>query len=319
MRRRRWWIGVAIALGLLLVARLAAPTVIEHVVESNLEDMPGGYRATVEGVDLRMLAAEVALLGLKIEKKSGNIPVPYLHASELVVGTMRDSWKPRSTLRIVEPVISFVDGASEAAKQTGPKLDLAELRTKLPFELISVHLERAAVHFRNFQTRPDLDAWVDELDFDWRDLVGCLPPGSSACHSRLSGRGRIMKGGSLVLSGTFERPRAARFSMQAKVRDLKAAQLGPLMRHYAKVDVRGGEVEADLRYLRLGTQHEATIVPRLHDLDVLGGDSKETSMLREVGLAAVAGWFERKEGKKAIRLVSRGGDLDMEIIDLPVD
>jgi hypothetical protein len=68
--------------------------------------MPGGYQRTLESVDIRMLDGEIALVGLQIQKKNGKVPVPFLKTRELVIRTVQDSWRPRTTLRLVEPVMS---------------------------------------------------------------------------------------------------------------------------------------------------------------------------------------------------------------------
>jgi hypothetical protein len=316
--KRRLAIAAVIYLVLLVVGILVAPTVIERAIESSLEDMPGGYQGTLEGVDLRIMSAEVALLGLKIEKKTGDIPVPFMHTKELVVGTVRDSWKPRTTLRAVEPVINYVDSKSEAKKQTGPEFKIEELGQKLPFDLMAVTIERGQVHFRNYDTKPDLDASLSALDVQWTKLVGCLPPGSSACQSDLRGSATVLKNGELDLRGRFERSPRTLFDMRAKLRDLRAAQLSPLLRHYAKVEVQKGTLELDAHYTRRESQHSALLVPRLQDFEVLGSESEGVSFVRQLGVAATAGWFERKSGKKAVELKTKpNGKWDYNIVDAP--
>lgn len=316
--KRGWWIALLVVLLVLVAGRLAAPSIVKKVVTKSLHELPDGYVGEIESVDMRMLSAEVAMLGLRIVKQNGLVPVPFMQAKELVLGTVMDSWKPRTTLRMVEPNVSYVDASSEAKKQTGPSFDLKKLQKQLPFELIRVVIENGQMHFRKYETKPDLDAYATGVNVTWDKLVGCLPPGSSSCRSELKGEGTVLKTGKLNLKGAFDRSPDVRFHVDAALRNLRAASLSPLLKEYAKVDIQKGEVDLDARYDRRGKSHSALITPRLSDIEVVGSDTKDTRFFRELGLAAAAGYFERKKGKKAIKFVSRpSGESDFSLVDLP--
>jgi len=319
-RLARWLIGLLLAfLALLLLTKLAGPALIEKAVEKSLADMPGGYRGTIEWVDLRMLRAEVALMGMQIEKKTGDIPVPYMK-TQLVMGTVADGFRPRTTLSFIDPVINIVDGPTEAATQTGPNIKLADVAKQLPFELITLRIQNAAIHFRNFEPKPPLDAYVTGFNLTWDKLVGCMPPGSAACRSEVQGKGALMKDGGIALKGTFERLPEPRFKARTSIRNLQVAQLSPLLKHYAKIDLQRGRVDLDGKLTQRGETKTAFLVPRLEDMDVMGGDKKDTSFFRELGAAAAAGWFERKSGKKAISIISAPGKkTDFSLVDLTSD
>lgn len=315
---RGWWIALLVLLVIVVVGRLAAPSIVKKVVTKSLHELPDGYIGNIDDVDLRMLSAEVALLNLRIEKTNGLIPVPFLQAKELVIGTVMDSWKPRSTLHVQEPNISYVDGPNEAKSQTGPTFDLENLQKQLPFELVRVTISDGQVHFRNYQAKPDLDAYATGIDVRWDDLFACLPPGSSACHSTLKGDAKVLKTGKLNLRGKFERAPAAHLHADVAIRDLKAVQLSPLLKQYAKIDFQKGDIDLDARYDKTGKSQSALITPKLTDIEVMGGDKDGTSAFRELGAAAAAGWFERKKGTKAIKFSKKpGAGSSFELVDLP--
>jgi hypothetical protein len=316
--KRGWWIVLLVIFAVVVAGRLAAPSIVKKVVTKSLHELPDGYIGNIDAVDLRLLSADVALLGLRIEKTNGLVPVPFLQAKELVIGTVMDSWKPRSTLHVQEPVISYVDGANEAKTQTGPTFDLENLHKQLPFELVRVTISDGQVHFRNFQTKPDLDVFATGVDVRWDDLFACLPPGSSACHSTLRGDAKVLKTGKLTLRGKFERDPVAHLSADAAIRDLKAVQLSPVLKQYAKIDLQKGDIDLDARYDKTGKSQSALIIPKLTDIQVVGGDKEHTSAFRELGAAAAAGWFERKKGTKAIKFSKKpGAGSSFELVDLP--
>jgi len=318
-KRRRIWLWIVAGLVLwVVIGVLVAEPVIERIVESGIETMPGGYHGSIEAVDVRPLSAEIALIGLKIEKQNGKVPVPYLDVGEFVIATVRQSWRLRTNLRIVEPIVNLVDAPNKAAAQWGPKFDLKELRAKLPFELNRVDIERAQVHFRNFHAKPEVDVYLADAHVTWDKLIGCLPDGSQACDSVVSARSKFMKSGHAKLEGTFARSPNPETRVRLDIDELNARELNAVLSEYAKVDVQAGEVDATMRYSGRNKAHSFRIVPRLTDIKVVGGDDKDTRFFREVGLAAAAGWFERKKGTKAIAIESKpSGKFDFSLVDLP--
>lgn len=300
------------------VGWLAAPSLIARKVREQLATLPGGYAGDIEGVDVRLFAGEVALLGMRIEKEHPRIPAAFLHADELVIGFVLDGLRLRNTLRVVRPVVNLVDGKTPAQDQWGPTFKLETLRERLPFELHAAAIEDGQIHLREFQAKPPVDAYVSRLDVRWSDLDHCLPPGTSACHSRVRVRGRVMGDATLAFAGRFERTPQSTLSILGSLRGLKAKQLSPVLLRYAKVDIQDGKADFDLRYHRTGDRYSALIVPKLDDLEITGGD-RDTRMGREMALALAAGWFERRRGEKAVRLhgISGRGKLGVELVDTP--
>jgi hypothetical protein len=315
---RGWWIALAVVLLVMVVGRLVAPSAIKAILNKSLANMTDGYQGTVDDVAIRMLDAEIGLVGLKIVKKNGLVPVPFMQMKELVLGTVRDSWKLRSVMRAIEPNASFVDAKSEARKQKGPPDTLDNLSKQLPFELLRVEIEDGQYHFRNFEAKPEVDAYLSGVNVVWDKLVGCLPPGGSACRSNLEGRASVMKTGKLKFKGTFARTPEVDFHLDAALDDLRVPELNAALAQYAKVDVKKGTADVDVRYDRRGKGHDILLVPALSDFDVVGSKDGETKFFRELGLATAASYFERKNGEKAVSIKSKpSGGMDFELIDRP--
>src|SRR4051812_21200601 len=98
---RGWWIALIVVLLVLVIGRLATPYIVKTVVNHKLENMPGGYQGSVEDVAVRLLDGEIGLRNFRIVKKNGLVPVPFMVVKELVLGTVRDSWRARTVLRFV--------------------------------------------------------------------------------------------------------------------------------------------------------------------------------------------------------------------------
>jgi hypothetical protein len=301
---------------LLVAGRLAAPPLIAAKVRSSVESMEGGYHGDIDGVELSILSAEVTILGLHIEKSNGKVPVPFMQVKRFILGVARDGYKLRQTVRLVSPNVSFVDAESKAAQQWGPKFELIELREQLPLELEAVYMEDGQVHLRNFEARPAVDVYAHDLEIAWEQLSGCLPPGWPSCKSSLRGEGRVMGSGALALNGGFDRNRNSRFNVAAELTNLKVTQLNPTLLKYVEIDAQGGTIELETIYRMLGDAKRLVVVPRLHDVEIVGGNRERTSLFREIVGGVAAGYFERHSGSKAIGYKSEGaGKGEWSIID----
>jgi Domain of Unknown Function (DUF748) len=315
--RRIWWwlLGVVV---LVVAARLAAPPLIAAKVRRSIETMEGGYRGSIDGVELSVLGGEVAILGMRIEKANGKVPAPFMDVKRFVLGVEREGFKLRQTLRLVTLRINYVDAQSPAAEQWGPKFELVELRDSLPLELGSVYINDGEVHLRNFEVRPAVDVYVSDLELAWEELAGCLPPGWESCSSSVKGKASVMGSGALHLVGTYDRRKGSDFDASGGFKGLKLAQFNPALLEYAKIDAQRGSADVDLFYTMHGQHKRLLLVPRIQDVEIAGGERERTAWLREVAAGLAAGYFERKSGKKAIEYEARGGGKGAwSIVDWP--
>jgi hypothetical protein len=306
-RHRRVWYWLLGAVALLVVGRLIAPPLIALKVRRSIAHMEGGYRGSISGVDLSVLSGEVALLDLRIQKANGKVPVPFMHIERFVLGVQRDGYRLRQTLRAVGLHANYVDAGQEDAQQWGPHFELRDLRKQLPLELAAFYVERGQVHFRNFGARPAIDVYARDVRLAWTGLVGCLPPGWASCDSTLRGRARVMGSGELPLRGAYDRHHGSRFHVGAELRGLRPEELNALLLKYAQIDAQHGRVDLSADYELYERQQRLVLVPRLYDVQVMGGDRARTSGLREMAAGVAAGFFERRRGSKAIAYTRRAG------------
>lgn len=286
---------------LAIAGRLAAPAIVAKVVRNSLVDMKEGYHGDISDVELSVLSAEVALLGLRIEKRNGKVPVPFMDIERFVLSAVWEGYKPRMELIAHRAKVNMVDASSKAAQQWGPPFDLEDLRRQLPLELSAVRFVDGEFHFRNFEAEPKVDVAVRNLDADWEKLTGCLPPGWAACDSNLTGKAAVMRGARLALRGHFDRHRGTNFHASAKLNELKPVQFNPTLTKYAKIDMQAGTVDADVIYQNRNDAQRLVLVPRLYEAKVVGSDDRDAIKPgREILAGLAAGFFERRRGTKAI-------------------
>jgi hypothetical protein len=315
-KRRLWWwlLGIGV---LLVAARLAAPALVAATVRSSIDVMEGGYRGTIDDVELSVLGGEVAILGMRIEKANGKVPVPFMDVKRFILGVQGDGFKLRQTLRMVGLQINYVDAESKAAQQWGPKFELEELRESLPLELGAVHINDGEVHLRNFEARPAVDVYANDLELTWEKLAGCLPPGWPPCNSSVKAEANVMGSGKLQMAGAYDRRQGSRFDVRGGLDNLKVKSLNPALLEYVKIDAQRGSIDLDLRYNVYEQSKRLVVVPRVHELEIMGGERERTAWFRELAAGVAAGFFERKAGTKAIEYESGGAKGKWSIIDWP--
>ena len=303
---RLFWILVAVT-GLLVAGRLAGPSIAAAVVRKSLHELKGGYHGDVREVDLSVLSGEVHILGLSIVKSNGLVPVPFMQIEDFTLGFEPQGWGWRTALTLNELRVNIVDAESKAKQQWGPDFKLEELREQLPFELTALHIHDGQVHFRNFEAKPAVDAYVHKLEANWESLDGCLPPGWPTCQSKVKARAGVMGSGALVARGTFDREKGPKMQASAQLDNLRAKQLNPVLLKYVRIDAQNGRIDLDARYTQHREARRLVLVPRLYDMNIAGNDSERTSWVREAAAGVAAGWFERKRGEKAIAYKKSGG------------
>ena len=67
MRRRTWLIIGGVLLVVIVAVMIALPAIIKKVVETKQANMPGGYQAKLDHVEVRGLGSEIALVGVSGE------------------------------------------------------------------------------------------------------------------------------------------------------------------------------------------------------------------------------------------------------------
>src|SRR5581483_7685284 len=78
-RRLARWIQITVLTLVVLAVgiRLALPSVVKYYVNRQLNKIPE-YRGQVGGIDIWLIRGAYKIRGLKLEKTTGNIPVPFI-------------------------------------------------------------------------------------------------------------------------------------------------------------------------------------------------------------------------------------------------
>lgn len=252
MKRPRKRLLLMLLIAVLVIARLSAPALIKSRINQAIAADPK-VTGAVEDVDLWLLSGRVSLDDLALYKANAEIPVPILSARSVVFSlSWRDLIRGRlfGDVTLVEPVLNLVDGKRAQQTQTGAEIDWRAALTELyPMDINQLVIKRGAVHFRNFQSDPPVDLYLESIALTARNLTNELRVEDARVAS-IELTGTTIGGGRVTAETTFNLIREpARASIQLSISELPLTALNPLTRAYANLDVQSGQfsMTGDLR------------------------------------------------------------------------
>ncbi|HJT97131.1 MAG TPA: DUF748 domain-containing protein [Rhodanobacteraceae bacterium] len=269
MRLPRWaWITIAIVVVALVVVRLMLAAWVADYLNRRMARM-GDYHGHLSSVDLHLWRGAYSLRDLRVEKRTGKVPVPLLKAPSTDIDV---SWKAllhgAVVARVVfeRPELNFVDDKSGAASQSGRGVDWrAELESLLPIRLDEVAVRNGRVHFRNFGSDPPVDLEWTNVDGTVTNLSNARKASARAASLDLSAR---MLGDAPVTShAKFDPLGSLRdFEFAVKVTGVELTKANAFLQAYAKVDAESGSgdfvMELEARKGRL----DGYAKPLFHDV-----------------------------------------------------
>lgn len=228
--------------------RAMLPHWVESTINKELADM-GNYRGQLQSVELNLWRGAYRIHQLDIRKReeAGTDFIPFLDAPMIDLSiSWKDLLKPALVGRIVfhTPELNFVDSEEDADDQTGEGVDWRQtLQRLLPIKLNEVVVRNGKVHFRNFQTQPNVHLYVDELEAVATNLTNAdRKEGAQVAEFDANGKllGEVPVEGSLDFDPLGEMDN---FKFDFRAQDIALPDLNPLLKAYAKVDAESGRVD----------------------------------------------------------------------------
>ena len=245
-RKRKALIGLGIFIALLVAARVAAPYVIERVVNAKLAAMPE-YYGHIEDVDLALWRGAYQFDGLRIVKRNaGREAEPLLAIPETDI--MVD-WKAllhgtiSSRVRLMAPRVNFVAAKTKKASTTEPPTSIGQtLHELVALEINKFEVVNGRLSYLDERETPKVDLHLANLDVTVRDLR--TRPGDNADKRPTTGEitalvqetGRLKAGFRANMFAT-EHPDV---DAEIALRRLPLTELTDFTRAYAGFDFEAG-------------------------------------------------------------------------------
>jgi hypothetical protein len=289
-RRVRWTIIIVVVV--LVAIRIALPYAIEGYVNRQLRRIPE-YSGRIGHVTVHLYRGAYQIHGIHINKTTGKVPVPFFAAKimdlsiqweELFHGTVAGE------VTLADPEVNFVQGPTKEDTQTGEGKSWDKvLESLFPFKLNRFEIKRGYVHFRNFQSDPPVDIFVENLFAvatnlsNSRDVKEKLPAGVTA-------RGNTLNGGwldvHLKLNPMAQKPT---FELNAQLTNTDLTTLNNFFRAYGKFDVERGRFNGFVSVASENGQYDGYVKVLFTDLDVFAWEKERKKNVLQIFWQAIVG------------------------------
>jgi hypothetical protein len=326
MRRAgQWFIGTwggRILLGfivLLVAIRIALPFVLVRVANDQLADLDG-YRGEVGDISLCLVCGTYNVSDIEIVKTDGQVHVPFLSVDEVGAGV---AWGPLfrgeviADVAVHRPVLNLVQGRMEDDEQLGYEDWQETLADLVPTRIDRFTVREGEAHFRNYETEPKVDVYVQHVSFEVRDLATAeevkeSPQASMRLNALVQGSGRLRANGQF--DPTAPQPR---FDLRVQLEALDVTKLNDLLQAYANVDAQDGTVAFYQEVHAAGGKWEGYLKPMIHDLEIFEWRADDKGFLEQVweGAVGFAAWVVENppEDQIAARVPLEGSFEDPDI------
>jgi hypothetical protein len=279
MRIKPWITAVLVVLAILVAARAVLPWMLESYVNRQLASMES-YTGGVEDIDVALIASSYTAHQLRLDKRNGEVAQPFLVAESV---NFNFDWSALlhgelvGEIRVVRPVLDFVDGRSEAEDQFGAGPDWVELVDRLiPFRINNFDIEDGTLSL--YRTGEDGEnarlVSLHSAELHARDFTN-IRETDEPVFATLTLDGVVQEEGKLHLFTELD-PLSDPpvLTLDAEIIDLPLTELNPLLRSYANLDAEAGLVEIFLEFASKEGTFEGYVKPLIRDADILRLDEK---------------------------------------------
>lgn len=260
----------------LVALRAFAPFVIKSQANTIIAKNPK-ISGEIQDVDLWLLSGSMALDGINITKADSDIPAPIFSADSIRFSV---SWKDLfrgklfGDIVIQTPILNVVDGKREASSQTGAEIDWREALTSFyPFRINRIDMNHGEVHFRNFNSQPPVDIYLENIEAEATNITNELSLENSKA-AQINLEANTIGSGRVVVNSEFNLAlQPATALLKAELIGMDLTSINDFAKAYANLDLQDGEfnLSANLNFSENEeiADIDGELKPTLSRLDVL--------------------------------------------------
>lgn len=286
------WILITVAL--LVIAVLALPYIIKAKINSALRKMDG-YSGSIGGLQVNIVTGRVTITNIVIRKTDSIETDPLLHTQELIVYLrLIPLLKRKLDLKVIvnAPEIFLSDASkSSAISEEDATATPANISTKLketitammPFRL-NAEIHDASVRYKKGD--PSLDLSITQTDVIVTDFSNQANE-TKACV--IETNGLFNEGTMNIVTHLFPMAPTLTLDLNIKLTSVNLVPFNNLVRAYANVDINTGTLDLFAEVGVANNSFDGYIKPILTELDFIGVEDKNDSLLHNVWERIVAG------------------------------
>jgi hypothetical protein len=290
---RRALIGFGIVLAVLVVIRLALPSLVLRYANNVLSELPD-YRGYIEEVDISLWRGAYQLRNLRLDKRTDK----KTYAPFLWIPTMDFSveWKALFLGSVVgevdlfRPELNFVDAPTQEQSQLTIDQSWGDKFERLfPLQINRLRIREGTATFKNPTSTPPVDLKLTQVEVLGTNLTNSSDS-KEPLASKVDINARALKTGKLR-SRLEINPIAARpdFFFSVQLDNVVLTEMNNFLRAYANVDAEKGQFEVYAEVRVANDRIEGYLKPIIQDLKLVDLEDIGKNPLRLLWETIVSG------------------------------
>ena len=311
---RRAAIVIGIVAFAAIVARLAAPAVVERYVNRSLADM-GEYRGSVTDVELNLIRGGYVLHNLEIVKLDAAPETPPFATIPSMDLTLlwRALFEGQAVGEVImhSPQLNLLQSEANEQQQLGTGVNWPEeVRDLFPFQLNLVEARDGLVMFRAPGISTNDSLTMRDFQMQLRNLTN-VQNREEPAFAELDVRGQIMGNAPLTLTGSIDpNEQAPTFDVDLTIEGARLVDVNPWLREFLKVDAEMGTFAMYAELAAAEGRFEGYVRPILEDPQFVSSNDDEEGPFRKAweGLVNLAAKIHenKQEEQDATQIPLRG-------------
>lgn len=303
---KRLWYIVGTLVVLLIALRIALPYILLKFVNREIDTLEG-YEGYVKDIDVSLIKGAYTLRGIRLDKDSYKIPVPFFAASDIELSI---EWEPLFKGSLVGEIIvqnlemNFVKGPTEATSQTGIDKSWVDVVDDLmPLRLNRFEVFNGKVYYRDFHSTPKVDVGATDLYLIAENLSNAKKF-EKELPSDVHARGNMYEGKLTFDMQIDPLRKKPQFDAKAELRNMDLKKINDFLKAYGNFDVSKGRFSIYAEAAADDGRITGYTKPIIKDVKVLNWkeDKEKGKPLQPVWEALVSGvsWIFKNKSKDQV-------------------
>ena len=306
---------ILIAVG--VVVRALLPSAIQSYVNRTIDQHPM-YDGQIGDVDLYLIRGGYTIRDIRINKTTGNVPVPLFASPRVDLSIQWDALLDGEVvgqIHMERPELNFVDGGDESEDQTGAGGPwLAMIDQLFPFRINRATVTDGSIHFRAIDTNPPADVYLSDLRATVENLTNIhddLDPLIATVKAEALAMDHAKVEYEMKLDPSSYRPT---FQVAVRLLGLDVTKVNDLSRAYGAFDFERGWFDLVVEIDAKEGGMEGYVKPLFRDVEILSlrQDVREDDVLRvfwEALVGTTVGLLENPPRDQFATIVPMHGEL----------
>jgi hypothetical protein len=309
--------GVVLFLIVALIAgRIYLPYWLTDYVNKTLDNIPG-YTGSISDVDVALLRGAYTIDDLKIMKKEGGIPVPFVDIKKTDLSLQWGAlFKGEVVGEVIlyGPILNFATNKSGSTTQTGLETDWTmPIKELMPLDVNFVEIHNGKITYKNFNTRPNVDIYINNLEGKATNIRN-VEDKNARLPSSVTLRGQSIGGGALAVDGHMNIiKQIPDIDIDAKLEKVNLPALNNYAQAFAGIDFNSGNFDLYTEMKVTDGQVTGYIKPLLRNIDLIdwqNPDPNPLNILWESVVSVVLEIFSNQSKDQVATQIKLEGNID---------